>query len=83
MGNDTAFDLDVRALAPRERHPLIFAKLAELAAGEHLRLINDHDPKPLFYQIQAEQPDRFTWTPEETGPERWVIRITRTGIQPA
>jgi uncharacterized protein (DUF2249 family) len=78
MSNDTVFDLDVRTLAPRDRHTTIFAKLAELAGGQHLGLINDHDPKPLYYQLQAEQPDQFTWTPEETGPERWVIRIART-----
>jgi Uncharacterized conserved protein (DUF2249) len=39
--------VDVRELAPRERHPLIFGSLAQLTPGEALMLINDHDSKPL------------------------------------
>jgi uncharacterized protein (DUF2249 family) len=27
---------------------------AEMESGETLRLINDHDPKPLYYEMDAE-----------------------------
>ncbi len=77
MTSDTGATLDVRELPPRERHSLIFARLDGLKAGESLQLINDHDPKPLYYQLQAERPDQFDWQPEEEGPEAWKIRITR------
>lgn len=69
--------LDVREMTPRERHPAIFARLDALQPGETLRLVNDHDPKPLRYQLLAERPDIFTWEPEQEGPEEWVIRIQK------
>lgn len=69
--------IDVRDMAPRDRHPAIFSAFDGLAVGAALTLVNDHDPKPLFYQMQAERPGQVTWEPQEEGPERWVIRITR------
>jgi uncharacterized protein (DUF2249 family) len=47
-------ELDVRDLPPQERHPKIHDAFAELDSGETLTLVNDHDPKPLFYEMQAE-----------------------------
>lgn len=70
-------DLDVRPIPPREKHPTIFAKLGALQLGESLRIFNDHDPKPLRYQLLAEYPDQFAWEPEKQGPEEWIIRIRR------
>ncbi|MBI2308570.1 MAG: DUF2249 domain-containing protein [Rhodocyclales bacterium] len=79
MSNANAFKttVDVRAIPPRERHPLIFGTFDELAPGEALLLINDHDPKPLFYQFQAESRGEFTWDYLESGPEVWQVRIGR------
>ena len=68
-------ELDVRNVPPRERHPLIFATFDHLAPGQALILVNDHDPKPLFYQFQAERPGLVSWEPLEEGPERWAIRV--------
>ena len=70
--------VDVRAIAPRDRHPLIFDSFAALAAGEALLLVNDHDPKPLYYQFQAESPGQFTWDYLESGPEVWKVMIGKT-----
>lgn len=69
--------VDVRALAPRDRHPLIFATFERLAPGESFVLLNDHDPKPLYYQFQAEQPGQAGWAYLEEGPEVWKVRISR------
>ncbi len=81
MAEVTVMDLDVRELIPRERHTTIFARFDALKAGETLRLINDHDPKPLYYQLMAERSGMFTWEPEQQGPEVWVIRIRKTAAQ--
>ncbi|HEU0001377.1 MAG TPA: DUF2249 domain-containing protein [Ktedonobacteraceae bacterium] len=78
MAEATVIDLDVRVMIPRERHPTIFARFDALKAGETLRLINDHDPKPLYYQLMAERSGLFAWEPEQQGPEVWVIRIRKT-----
>ncbi|OJU85173.1 MAG: hemerythrin, partial [Solirubrobacterales bacterium 70-9] len=53
--------LDVRSEPPSRRHQLIFDTYEALAAGAGFILVNDHDPKPLRYQFEAEHPDQFTW----------------------
>jgi hypothetical protein len=51
-----AATLDVRKITPRERHPLIFQSFEDLTPGQGFTLVNDHDPKPLYYQFMAEHP---------------------------
>ncbi|AQZ63158.1 unnamed protein product [[Actinomadura] parvosata subsp. kistnae] len=70
-------ELDVRRLAPARRHEQIFAAFRELAAGTAFVLVNDHDPKPLYYQFAAEYPGGFTWDYVESGPAVWKVRIGR------
>jgi len=70
--------LDIRPIRPAERHPLIFDQFESLEAGESFILVNDHNPKPLFYQFQAERAGQFNWEYLEKGPEAWRVRITRT-----
>lgn len=70
--------IDVRTIEPRERHPLIFATFDQLQAGESFELINDHAPRPLYYQFLHERPDIFAWEYLEEGPQQWRVRITRT-----
>ena len=67
--------LDVRAMAPRARHPKIFDSFDRLKAGQTFVLVNDHDPKPLYYQFAAERPGAFTWRYLEEGPEVWRVEI--------
>jgi uncharacterized protein (DUF2249 family) len=38
-------------------------------------LVNDHDPKPLYYQLEAEYPRQFSWTYVESGPQVWRVEI--------
>jgi uncharacterized protein (DUF2249 family) len=67
--------VDVRTIIPRERHPLIFNTFRGLAPGEAFLLVNDHDPKPLYYQFKAELGEVFDWEYLESGPEVWKVRI--------
>lgn len=69
--------MDVRAMPPRERHPAIFSAFDRLRPGQILRLVNDHDPKPLYYQFQAERPGQMEWLPQQEGPTEWVIHIRK------
>ena len=71
--------IDVRTIVPRERHPLIFTTFGNLAPGESFLLVNDHDPKPLWYQFKAEMGEGFGWEYLEQGPEVWKVRIGRPG----
>ena len=67
--------LDVRSLVPAQRHAKIFELVGELEPGASLILVNDHDPKPLYYQLEAEHPKQFSWTYRERGPEGWQVEI--------
>jgi regulator of cell morphogenesis and NO signaling len=69
--------LDVREVPPRIRHPQIFETFDALAPGQAFVLVNDHDPRPLFYQFQAERPGSFGWVSLEQGPEVWRVEISR------
>ncbi len=69
------YELEVRHLAPAQRHELILQRYHDLRPGSGYILINDHDPKPLYYQFAAEYPGKFTWDPIEEGPEVWRVRI--------
>jgi len=70
-------ELDVRPLPPAQRHQLIFSTIEELEVGTALTLVNDHDPLPLRYQLEATRGDRFSWDYLESGPKTWKVRIGR------
>jgi len=42
-------EIDVRSLVPAQRHAKIFQLVGELSPGSSFVLVNDHDPKPLYY----------------------------------
>jgi uncharacterized protein (DUF2249 family) len=69
--------VDVRQIAPRDRHPLIFSTFRSLAKGNAMQLVNDHDPRPLYFQFQAELPGKFAWDYLEAGPDTWRVSITK------
>ena len=69
--------LDVRTVPPRGRHELIFHTFEALKPSEAFVLVNDHDPKPLHYQFQAEYTGQFSWDYLEQGPEVWRVRVGR------
>lgn len=69
--------LDVRVIPPREKHPTIFQTFDALAPGESFVLVNDHDPFPLRYQMEAERAGAFGWEYLEQGPTVWRVEISR------
>ncbi|MDT7894398.1 MAG: DUF2249 domain-containing protein [Armatimonadota bacterium] len=71
--------MDVRNIPPRDRHSLIFQTFEALKPGESFVLVNDHDPKPLYYEFQYERQGQFTWEYLERGPEVWRVRIGKGG----
>ncbi len=70
--------IDVRRVVPRERHARIFAMFDALKSGGAFVLVNDHDPKPLYYQFQAQHGEGFSWDYLEQGPEVWRVRIAKS-----
>lgn len=78
-GAENAGDLDVRNLPPARRHQIIFQRFNALPLGAAFILVNDHDPKPLYYQLVAEYTGQFTWEYLEQGPEVWRVRMGKAG----
>ncbi len=73
--------VDVREITPRDRHPIIFQTFDALDEGEAFELVNDHDPKPLYYQFLHERPKQFLWEYVEQGPDVWRVSIQRQTVQ--
>src|SRR5690242_8324731 len=72
--NDT---LDVRTIPAAERHPVVFQRFVALPVGGSFVLVNDHDPKPLYYQLNFEYSGQLGWDYLEQGPVVWQVRISR------
>lgn len=71
-------ELDVRTLPPPKKHATIHELLEGLAPGDTLRIVNDHDPRPLRYELEHDYPDSFEWTYVESGPQTWRVDISKT-----
>jgi len=78
-------ELDVRDLPPSERHGRIHGAFEELAPGETLTVVNDHDPKPLYHEMAAERPafDADGYETEREGPSRFVAEFPKAADRDA
>ena len=61
-------EIDIRNLVPVQRHAKIFELVGNLKPGGAFVFVNDHDPKPLYYQLEAYL---------ESGPVAWKVKIGR------
>ena len=76
---DVGDRLEAQEIPPQRRHTTILQKYHDLAVGQSFTLVNDHDPKPLYYQFNAEYPGAFEWEYLENGPDLWRVRIGKRG----
>lgn len=75
-GDDTSGEaVEVRHLPPAQRHQVIFERFNGLPVGGSFVLVNDHDPRPLYYQLSAEYAGQLLWQYLEQGPEIWRVRM--------
>lgn len=68
---------DVRPYPPAKRHDMVFDAFDNLNPGEAFVFINDHDPKPLYYQMEAENQIPFKWEYLSTMPEEWTVKVMK------
>ena len=73
--------LDVTKIEPRLKHPTIFKYFDALQPGEEFVIENDHDPKPLYYELIGERGDIFTWEYLEKGPDLFMVRICKNPLE--
>ena len=69
--------VDLRTIAPHERHSLVFTTFMALPPGAAMELINDHNPLPLRGQFDSGLYGAFNWAALENGPEQWRVEITK------
>jgi len=72
---ESTAELDVRDLPPAQRHEKIFEAYADLDHGEGFVLVNDHDPKPLYHQFDAEAAPEFRWEYRTRDPGEFRVLI--------
>ncbi|WP_200531218.1 DUF2249 domain-containing protein [Halorubrum sp. LN27] len=75
---EVATELDVRDLPPARRHDQIFEAYADLDGGEGFVLVNDHDPKPLYHQFDAEAGPEFHWEYRKRDPGEFRVLIGKS-----
>jgi regulator of cell morphogenesis and NO signaling len=69
--------IDVTKIKPQLKHAAIFEAFDELKGGETILIHNDHDPKPLYYQMLGERGHCFQWNYLVKGPVEWEVEITK------
>lgn len=71
--------LDLREIPPPQRHPLIHDAFENLESGEVLEIVNDHEPKPLFYEFQAEVEDfdADAYSVAEPEPGKFIAHLPK------
>ncbi len=67
--------VDMREIAPRLRHTVVFQLFEHLDAERSLQLVVDHDPRPLRLQLEAKHGGRCRWTDLDQGPDVWRVRL--------
>lgn len=80
---DAPQTLDVRGMRKPDKHPTIFATFKALPLGGSFVLINDHDPKHLHDEFEAEWSGGYGWEYLEREIRNFQIRITRRAEAPS
>jgi regulator of cell morphogenesis and NO signaling len=73
--------IDVTKIEPRYRHNLILGTFEKLSAGESFRISNDHNPKPLYYEMREQWGEAVAWEYLQNGPETWEVRIGKKAVK--
>ncbi len=78
---DTSKVIDVTQIAPKNRHSLLLGTFENLAAGESFRISNDHNPKPLYYEMREQWGEAVTWEYLINGPDLWEVKIGKQVVE--
>ncbi|MDH2909233.1 MAG: DUF2249 domain-containing protein [Candidatus Eremiobacteraeota bacterium] len=81
---EIAFEVDVRLLPTWRRHARIVASFDALAIGEAMRIVSDHEPRPLKGDFERLRPGQFVWLQSMLGNDIWEVllrRITESPIE--
>ncbi|SDH49396.1 iron-sulfur cluster repair di-iron protein [Chitinophaga filiformis] len=74
--------LDVPTLAPAVKHQTIIEAFDALLPGEEFIIHNDHDPKPLYYELISKKGNIVTFDYLENGPSLWRVLVKKRDAHP-
>jgi len=77
MRDHQPVELDVRAIPTWQRHPRIFEAFDNLEIGAELRIVSDHEPRPLRGELERTRTGRYVWLQHMLGPEHWEVTLRR------
>lgn len=78
MRDQQAIEMDVRALPIWQRHPKIFDAFDCLREGGELRIISDHEPRPLRSEFERTRAGRYVWLQHMLNNELWEVTLRCT-----
>lgn len=73
----TLEEIDVRTIAPSERHAQLFDRFDSMLPGEAFVIASDHNPLPLRRQLEGRAPGEVQWSYLQDGPDLWRVQIGR------
>lgn len=80
--HDEVRELDVRGMPKPQKHPTIFTTYDALPVGGAFVLVNDHDPKHLHDEFEADHAGSYSWEYLRREMRDWRIRITKLAGTP-
>ncbi len=75
-------EIDVRPMPVSERHPRIMAAFDALEVGAELRIISDHEPRPLRGEFERTRSGRYVWLQRALSSDRWEVTLRRVPQPP-
>jgi len=70
-------EFDLRFDSTQEQYARVLATFAALPTGESLRIIADHEPRPLRCRFGELYADNYVWTQRHLGENFWEATIRR------
>ena len=60
-----------------QRHPQIMAAFDALEIGAELRIISDHEPRPLRGELERTRPGAYVWLQRMRSADHWEVTLRR------
>ena len=77
MRDQHPLELDVRSIPMPQRHPLIMEAFDALEVGAELRIISDHEPRPLRGELERSRPGTYVWLQRMHSADHWEVTLRR------
>lgn len=70
-------ELDVRSIPMPQRHQRIMAAFDALEIGGELRVISDHEPRPLRGELERSRSGTYVWLQHMHSADHWEVTLRR------